>query len=279
MHYLLLSIIASTSVMIIFKIMQRGCANTRHSIMLSYAVSGLSGVFIFSPSINIEFAPWFLPAALEGTAFYVVFRAMAKTVQTNGLAVASIASKMSVVIPIMIGLLFLGETKNALIIGGILSGLVAIILSTGNNVDVGRWKWPLFVFVGTGLIDASFKLFLELGLPDAEFASFVTAIFGFAFVVGFAHHLMCKDRLLNKQSILGGISLGLANFGTVYFLLNALATPSIESSVVYALNNFGIVGLSTLVAVLIFREKLNFRGWSGLALTGVSIALIFSGSA
>jgi len=269
---------ASTSVLVIFKLMQRGRAETRHVIMLSYAVSALSGIVIFSPPASTFITPWFLPAAVEGVAFYAVFLAMARTAQTNGIAVAGIASKMSVVIPVLIGLLFLGEVVNTLILAGILTGLIAIFLTAGNNVEIGHWKWPLFVFTGTGLIDSSFKLFQVFGLSEDQFVTFVTTVFGFAFLVGLFDHLVHKDRIPHVHSLIAGLFLGLVNFGTVYFILNALSTSSLESSVVYALNNIGIVGISTLIAVLLFHEKLNRRGWSGLALASISIILIYTGS-
>ncbi len=59
------------------------------------------------------------------------------------------------------------------------------------------------------------------------------------------------------KSLMSGVALGLANLGTVYFLLKALSQPEWESSIVYPLNNFGIVLLSTVTAIVVFRERLQ----------------------
>ena len=74
-----------------------------------------------------------------------------------------------------------------------------------------------------------------------------------------------------------GFGLGLANLGTVFFILVALSLPSFQSVFVYAVNNFGVVITSFLVAVLIFKEPVNGKGWTGLALALASICLVYLG--
>ncbi|MFK7856246.1 MAG: hypothetical protein AB8B79_19175, partial [Granulosicoccus sp.] len=123
---------------------------------------------------------WFWPAAFEGVGFYIVFRMMALTTQLNGITVASIATKMSVVIPTLIGIIALGESVNVLKIGGLLFGVLSVFLAAGARIQVAKWILPLLVFVCTGLIDASFKLFQIWGLTDAQFPGFIVTIFGFA---------------------------------------------------------------------------------------------------
>jgi hypothetical protein len=90
--------------------MQATGANTRHTITISYVFSALVGMIIFSPEMDQASKPWFWVAAFEGAAFYLVFRLIARTTQVNGIAVTSIATKSSVVIPITIGIVILGES-------------------------------------------------------------------------------------------------------------------------------------------------------------------------
>lgn len=278
MTHLLLSILASTIVLIIFRMMKTAAADTRHSIVVSYLVSALTGVAIFPALFRPLTSHWLFPAAVEGVAFYAVFTAMARTAQTNGIAVTSMAAKMSVIIPVMIGLLWIGEDTNPTIIIGVLAGLISVLLSAGSGDNTGDWKWPVLVFIGTGLIDASFKVFQVWGLAGNAFPGFITTIFVFAFAAGAIHHLLLGGGLPNSHSIRYGIALGLANFGTVYFFMQALATPNWPSSVIYPLNNFGIVASSTVVAVMVFKERLRTASWIGLLLATLSIALLYAGS-
>lgn len=278
MAYLLASIVSSTLILVLFRWMQHSGALTRHTIVVSYLASVLTGALLFDVNWKLNASGWFWPAALEGIGFYVVFRMIALTTQRAGIAVASIATKMSVVIPTSIGILALGESVNILKVSGLIFGTLAVFLIVGWRFKVSNWILPLLVFLSTGMIDASFKLFQIWGLTDEQFPGFIITIFGFAFIAAAVHHLFLPDRIINRISAVSGIALGLANLGTVYFLLKALSQSSWESSIVYPLNNFGIVLLSTVAAVVIFRERLLLPTVLSLVCAVTSIALLYAAS-
>ena len=60
-----------------------------------------------------------------GVLFIVIFNLMARTSQQLGVSVASVATKMSLVIPVLAGLLLYGEELNFLKVAGIATALVA----------------------------------------------------------------------------------------------------------------------------------------------------------
>jgi len=278
MSYIIASILASTLILVLFRWMQHSEAVTRHAIVVSYLSSATAGALIFNVDWSLVYQGWFWPAALEGVGFYVVFRMMALTTQISGITVASIATKMSVVIPTFIGILALGESVNALKVGGLLFGILSIFFAAGARIKVAKWVLPLLVFLCTGLIDASFKLFQIWGLTDVQFPGFVITVFGFAFIAAGIHHVLQPNRVINRVSTISGIALGLANLGTVYFVLKALAQPGWESSIVFPLNNFGIVFTSTLVAIVLFRERPAISTKISLCLAAMSIALLAAAS-
>ena len=78
------------------------------------------------------------------------------------------------------------------------------------------------------------------------------------------------------KSILGGILLGVPNYFSIVYLLKALSTEGMESSTAFTLNNVGIVILSTLFGLFIFKEKLISKNWFGIIIAIVSIILIMS---
>jgi len=278
MGYILASILASTLILALFQWMQHSQAITRHSIVVSYLTSATAGIILFDVDWSLSSQGWFWPAALEGVGFYIVFRMMALTTQLTGITVASIATKMSVVIPTFIGIVALGESVSILKIGGLVFGIVSVLLAAGSRVKVAKWILPLLVFLCTGLIDASFKLFQLWGLTDEQFPGFVITIFGFAFIAAGLHHILLPDRVINRVSASSGVVLGLANLGTVYFVLKALAQPGWESSIVFPLNNFGTVLASTIAAIVIFGERPATTTKLSLCSAAVAILLLYAAS-
>lgn len=278
MHFLLASIASSVLILSLFRLMQKQAVVTRHAILCSYLASALTGLIFFQIQWRELPLSWYPIALIEGLVFYLVFRLMGLSAQTNGIAVASIATKMSVVIPVAIGLLALGETISLLKIIGIIAGVLAVVLVAGDRLAIDSWTLPLLVFVSTGLVDASFKLFQVWGLSEGMFPGFIVAVFASAFLAGIAHHMSFTGRAINLPSTGFGVLLGLANFGTVYFIMKALAQPGWESSIVYPLNHFGVVAVSTVIAITLFKERPGVLAWSGLALAFASIALLYGSS-
>lgn len=276
MTYLLASIAASTIILVLFRWMQHSKAITRHAIVVGYLASTIAGVFLFDVDWELASQQWFWPAAVEGVGFYIVFRMMALTTQQAGITIASIATKMSVVIPTLIGILALGESISIIKVAGLGFGFLAVILATGFQFKTVSWYLPLMVFIATGLIDASFKLFQVWGLTEAMFPEFMVTIFGFAFIAAFSHHLLLSDKLVNSTSALFGVGLGLANLGTVYFVMKALAQKGLESSIVFPLNNVGIVLASTLTAIIVFGERPALLTKLSLVAAVVSIGLLYA---
>lgn len=276
MGYILASILASTLILVLFRWMQHSVAVTRHAIVVGYLASAATGAVIFDVDWSLSSQGWFWPAAVEGVGFYLVFRMMALTTQISGITVASIATKMSVVIPTLFGIIALGESVNFFKVGGLLFGILAVFLVAGARTKVTKWILPLLVFVCTGLIDTSFKLFQIWGLTEAQFPGFVITIFGFAFIAASFHHVLLPNRKINQVSVISGILLGLANLGTVYFVLKALAQPGWESSIVFPLNNFGTVLASTLAAIVLFGERPVTKTILSLCAAAMSIALLYA---
>ena len=114
MIYLLLSIVASTLLFIIFKLFNVYKINTFQAIVANYAVACIYGLMSYDSDINtndIVNSEWFYGAIGLGFLFISVFNLMALTAQKNGLSVASVASKMSVIIPIIFEFMFIMKVQ------------------------------------------------------------------------------------------------------------------------------------------------------------------------
>lgn len=275
MIYLALSILSSIGIFISFRMFRSYEVNTRHGIMINYLVAGLTGLLVFQPNSLWFTETWFLPSCLLGVLFYVIFRVMAKVTQENGMSVSSVATKMSVVIPVAVGLLLLNESLSLLKLAGVFFGLLSIVLTAGGSVERKDILWPVILFAGSGIIDASLKLFQHFWVADDSFPMFISSIFLSAFASASIHHMFTRVRSVRANAWVGGLGLGLVNFAALYFILKSLALPAWESSVVFPINNFGIIAGSTLLAVIALGERLSLRGWLGFASASVSILTLY----
>lgn len=283
MFYLLLSILISSSLFVLFKLFEVYKINTLQAIIVNYIVAFLVGYCLSDAAISLQEIPqqsWFLGALLLGLLFILVFNIMALTAQKNGLSVASVAGKMSVVVPILFGIFLYEESINFVKFSGILLALVAVYLvSMKESLSAQRayLVYPILLFLGSGIIDTSIKYVETTYVPQEEVAVFSATIFACAFFFGsvfWGIKSLKKSENFNLKNIIAGVALGIPNYFSIAFLLKALKTEGLESSTLFTINNVSIVLLTTIFGVLLFKEKLRFKNWIGIATAIVSILLV-----
>lgn len=286
MIYLVLSILVSSLLFVIFKLFDVFKINTLQAIVVNYAIALSFGFFNSDISLSISEVPsqsWFFGAFCLGILFISVFNVMGLTAQKNGLSVASVAGKMSVVIPIIVGVIAYNEGIGIIKLLGILLALVAVYLSSAKS-DTSPVKFknlllPLLLFVGSGCIDAGLKYVETTYVSDGAVPMFLATIFGCAFILGC---LIVLVQFLNKKiqfhwkNILGGIALGIPNYYSMELLIKALQTEGMESSTLFTINNVSIVVLTTVFALAFFKERLIKKNWVGIGLAIISILLVAS---
>ena len=81
-------------------------------------------------------------------------------------------------------------------------------------------------------------------------------------------------KSFSLKSIPLGATLGIINYASIYFLLKALRINGLESSSLFTINNVAIVAVSTLIGLLIFKEKISNKNWIGICLALISIVLV-----
>lgn len=281
---LLLSIASSSLIFVVFKGYTRFRVHTFYAIIGNYLTACFVGLVFFPRTValsEIPAKPWFLPAVALGVLFIVIFNLMARTSQQLGVSVASVATKMSLVIPVVAGVVLYGEVLGPIQVAGIALALVAVYFA---SVKSGKVSWeprllylPALVFLGSGIIDTSIKFLEETRIPDSEYPLFSACIFGAAGSTGIMATALSKPRMLvnwRPRNLLGGLALGIPNFFSIFFLLKALQFEKLPSAAIFTLNNVGIVTLTTLLGIAFFREQLSARNWLGVGLALVSIVII-----
>ena len=284
MIYLLLSIAASTIILILFKLFDRYSVNTQQAIIVNYLTACASGLVSYNAPIHLNdivSSKWFIGAIFLGFLFISIFNVMALTAQRNGLSVASVAAKMSVIIPVVFGLYVYNESMGLQKVIGIILALVAVYLTsikTKSTINSRKGLLlPIVLFLGSGIIDTSIKYLETTYVAKNGIPIFSATIFFFAGIIGlvvFISKSLRKTYKFDLRSIYGGIVLGIVNYGSIYFLLKALQYEGTESSTIFTINNVAIVMLSTLTGLMLFREKLYPKNWIGILIAIISITLV-----
>jgi drug/metabolite transporter (DMT)-like permease len=136
--YLLLSVLASSVIFVIFKLFQRYGVNTLQAIIVNYFMACTVGFFGYLKDVNvaeIPLKPWFTGTLFLGILFIVVFNLAAITTQRSGLSVVSVATKMSVAIPVVFGITYFNESTGFIKVTGIILALIAVYLSSIKTSD------------------------------------------------------------------------------------------------------------------------------------------------
>ncbi|MGI0106625.1 EamA family transporter [Salinimicrobium sp. WS361] len=285
MIYLLLSVLSSSVIFVIFKLFERFKINTLQAIIFNYFFAFSAGMLVDRQPIDplkVFSEDWFLGTFILGFMFIAVFYLAALTTQKSGLSVVSVATKMSVAIPVLFGIILYNESTGWIKIFGIILALVAVYLTSikkkeGIKIKKRNLIFPLLVFFGSGIIDTTLKFLETSYVAEADVALFSSSIFAIAGIIGICILIFQGIRgslQLSFKNVIGGVALGIPNFGSIYFLVLALRTEGMESSTIFPLNNVAIVMISTFLGILLFKERMLPKNWIGILLAVASIILI-----
>ena len=128
-----------------------------------------------------------------------------------------------------------------------------------------------------GIADSLIKLAQHTYIPEGNIALFSATCFAVAAILGVLLLSLKRNNIqsvFKANTLLYGLALGLVNFASLYFFILALEKSNIDSSIVYGINNVGIISVSVLAALLLFREKLKWWNWIGLGLAVIAILVL-----
>lgn len=286
MTYIILSVLFNAVLFVILKLYSRFEINTLQALVVNYFTAFIIGLFFTEVDFDYNHIiekEWYKGSFMLGFLFIGVFYATAITSQRNGLSVASVASKMSVIIPISFGVLLFNEKLGIAKIIGIIMALVAVYFTSkkekGAVSDSKNLLFPLLVFFGAGAIDTSLKILQNDYLPENEISLFSSHTFLMAFLVGVVVIIInvIKNKMKIKgKNILAGFILGVPNYFSLYYLIKMLDSEVFESSTIFTIHNVAIVMVSTLVGILFFNEKISMRNAIGIAMALLAIFLVTS---
>jgi len=286
MIYLLLSILSSSVIFITFKVTERFKTNLIKLITVNYLVAAILG-FSFNRHqisiLNTLTSEWLPYAMLIGFAFILMFFLIGYSTRISGVAVTTIAGKMSMVIPILFSILYFSEKTTILKISGLILATIAVFLTSYRPIDKAKniklIVIPIAIFVGSGITDSIVKYAQTYYVTNSMSLLFPAVVFLTALVIGLIF-ILIKPKSISKNisiaELIGGTILGIANFGSLYFFILALNNSKLDSSVVFGLNNICIVLFSILIGMAIFKEKFSKVNFAGVLMAIIAILILMN---
>lgn len=284
---IILCILMNLGILICFRLFKLFGIHTFQAIVINYVICVITGILFVGPSevfntINPA-DTWFWIGMALGLVFVSTFYLMAITTQKFSITVSSIASKMSLVIPVLFSLFILGVVSKSyswLNYLGMVLTLPAIIFGSlkpshmKTEIRSGlEYLMPIAVFLASGLIDSTINYTNYHFLTGKEEAIFPIITFLSAALAGILVLLIKRGNLTTKN-LIGGTILGVVNYFSIYFLIRALSSFNNDGALVYPLTNVGLILISALISFSLFKERLTKLNVAGICLAIISIILI-----
>lgn len=285
MIFLLLSMLTNASLYWLFKYFEKIEARIFETIVFNYVVAFACGIFLVpdlksAVESSLTLPIWSISGMAMGALFISVFYFMAITARKAGIALATLSSKMSLVLGVVL-FSFVGKGELSWIT--ILALLIAMTGLYFFSVDGRtRFKWnmltyPILLLLGSTAVDFSIAFFQGFTANDNERALFTCMPFFGAGIIGLmilVYGLIINKKPFPKKELLTGITLGLVNYGSIYFLIELYSSGWLPEHVILPVNNLGVLILSALGALWLFSEKLNRRKIQGLVLCVLALILL-----
>ncbi len=287
MFYLLISILFSAGMVLLFKAFEVFKIENLHALLVNYITASIL-CNTFSSNEPILFThfwqhDWFPLTLFLGILFISIFYASAITAQKIAVSVSIVSSKMSVMIPVLFAYYYMDGKLNYITIIGIVGSLLAVYFTVKREEKsrlsgMGNILFPLAVFLGSGIVDSSLNYLQHTYMDTSDVNDQLGLIFGIAGVTGLVVYIVQiitkKQKSFYTKSIIGGIALGSFNYISTICLMKALNEKFIEKTVLFPVANVAIVALTTILSVILFKEKLSKQNWVGIILCLVFILLI-----
>lgn len=280
------SILLNSLIGIIFKLFEKYNINTVAAVVVNYATCVATGLLLsgtVSFSSGFFGRQWLPYAALLGCVFILVFICFAQSVRYHGIMVSSIFQKMSLIAPVLIGILVYSETSGWIKWAGICLSLAAIILANRGDKQESRasaqqslliMALPFLTFIGSCVVDSTLLVAEHSGIIPQSDPVFVTTVFMFAGLAGLSYMLLFPvSGKIQYKDIIAGIGLGIPNYFSIYLLVLALQM-GVDGSTVFPVNNVSVLLIAGLAGMVFFGEKVSPSKIAGFIFALVAILLI-----
>ena len=267
-----------------FKMFQKYKVDNLQALIANYLTGAVCSYLFLETTFSLDYilqVSWLYHAIIIGTLFFIVFNLYSFGIQKVGISITTVANKMSLIIPVGAALLLYPKSNTFDLLKGVafLLAIIGIYLSstTGGKLNFNKkYLWLIvLVFIGQGISDAIFNDFAQK-FPEEGSYLFFMVLFFFASITGIlilSGQSITSKKPLQLKNLFWGVIFGVPNFFSLVFFLKALEDPNISSAEVFPLVSMGVVVSSSVIGLLIFKEKLTQNNWIGILLSICAIYL------
>lgn len=282
---LFLAIFLSSLIFVLFKVFPLLKIDTFQAIVFNYISAFLCGYILYGSDLKEEAwenTNWIFYVVLAALLFISLFVLMGKSAQKNGMAITSVAVKMSMAVSVL-GMVFIyNEQLPFLKIIAILlafSGVILVSFSKKSGDSKQQTWWMLLIlFFGSGILDLLLNYVQKTQVDVISTALFSAFGFGIAGLIGLGiliAQIIRRKIRIEFRNIIGGVILGVPNFFSIFLLMRAYNSVTWSDSSVLAVINVSVVCISTLFGTLIFSEKISWAKGLGLCCSLLAIYLFY----
>ena len=285
---LITAILLFVSIFLAFRIFDIYKIDNSQALIINYLVAAIFTFSIYDGNISVSEIvnqSWFIPSIALGFLFALSFLLYALSTQKAGMAITSVSSKMAILIPVLIGA-YLHDSESLTIINiialflAMLSFALIFKKDSTEKVDSKIIILPILIFFFSGINDTLLKYIREVyfHISNSDLNSelfFLATLFSISFIISlflFGIPLIVKKKKIEFKNVVAGFSLGILNSFSAFSMFKAMGY--FESSVFFPVFNIGIVSLSAIIGVLVFKEKLTRINYIGLATAMGAILLL-----
>ena len=285
MIYLIFSVITNAAIYWLFKYFEQIEAKIFETIVFNYIVAFTCGIF-FVPNVHdafqsaLQFPVWSVAGLIMGSLFISVFYFMAITAKKSGIAMATLSSKMSLVIAV-IALAFFGKGEitilKAIALLIAMFGLYLFSVDRKSKFKKDVLIYPIILLLGSTSVDFSIAYFQDFTKNQNERSLFTCLPFMVAGIIGISiliYKLVFRKEKFPLKELGTGVLLGLVNYGSIFFLVELYHSGWMPESTILPINNLLVLVIGSIGAVFIFKEKLNRRKIQGLVICVLALILL-----
>ncbi|MDB2408953.1 EamA family transporter [Crocinitomicaceae bacterium] len=282
------TIISSTLIFVIFRLFEKYKVDTFQAIVFNYFTAFICGFLLYSNEFSSKIwiqLDWIPYTFLVSLLFISLFFLMGQSSQKNGVAITSVAVKMSLAVSMVGMILIYNEALTLLKITGILLALAGVLLvsiskNTSSNSN-SSWKMLLVLFIGSGILDLTLNYTQQHVLNELTPALFSSFGFGIAGIIGsfvIIYQMVFKSVQIKLKNIIAGIILGIPNYFSIFLLLKTYEFIDLTNSSILAIVNVSVVVFSAIFGFVIFRELFTTQKAIGLIASILAILSLYFAS-
>lgn len=282
------TIISSTLIFVIFRLFEKYKVDTFQAIVFNYFTAFICGFLLYSNEFSNKIwiqLDWIPYTFLVSLLFISLFFLMGQSSQKNGVAITSVAVKMSLAVSMIGMILIYNEALTLLKITGILLALAGVLLvsiskNTSSNSN-SSWKMLLVLFIGSGILDLTLNYTQQHVLNELTPALFSSFGFGIAGIIGsfvIIYQMVFKSVQIKLKNIIAGIILGIPNYFSIFLLLKTYEFIDLTNSSILAIVNVSVVVFSAIFGFVIFRELFTTQKAIGLIASILAILSLYFAS-